>query len=344
MKQARVAAISTHLPESTLPNEDLERDYDNFPADQILEKTGIRERRIADPTQCASDLAYAAAGKLFAENPIKREEIDALIFCSQTPDYFLPTTACLLQDRLGLNTTIAAMDINLGCSGFVYSLGLAKGLIETEQANSVLVLTADTYSKLLHREDRNVRSIFGDAAAATLVKAKESDTPLIGPFVYGTDGSGKSDLIVESGGFREQQKEPDRRPRLFMDGPKIFQFTMKSVPSLVGELLERSRLQLDDIDLFVFHQANQFMLDHLRKKIGIPEDRFLVAMESCGNTVSASIPLALEDADRAGKLHSGMRLMLVGFGVGFSWAATLVQWESDCSGATQGAMEPCIRG
>lgn len=327
MNFASIKAIAFHLPERILGNDELEEEYDSFPASQIYEKTGIRERRIAKREECASDLAFEAAETLLSENSIDRNSIDTLIFCTQTPDYFLPTSACILQDRLKLNTSVAAMDINLGCSGYVYSLGIAKGLIETGQAKVVLLLTADTYSKLLHWEDRNVRSIFGDAGAATLIVGRESDVPYLGPFVYGTDGEGACNLIVESGGFRKPGREETDLPRLDMNGPQIFHFTLKAVPRLVDQILDKAEISLSDVDLFVFHQANRFMLEHLREKIGIPEERFLIAMDLHGNTVSASIPIALRSAMESGRLKHGMKLMLVGFGVGYSWGATIVEWN-----------------
>lgn len=326
MMVADVRAFAVALPDKVVSNELLERELPDTSADQILDKTGIRERRIAGESECASDLAYAAAEKLIAGTGIDREVIDALIFCSQTPDYFLPSTSCLLQDRLGLRTSVAAMDVSLGCSGFVYCLGLAKGLIETGQACNVLILTADTYSKFLHPEDRSVRSLFGDAGAATLVQSTESSEAFIGPFVYGSDGSGASDLIVEKGGFRSCPSISSEAPRLFMDGPQIFHFTLKAVPRLVEELLVSAGVALDEVDLFVFHQANRFMLEHLRDKLGIPEDRFLISMDDCGNTVSSSIPIALHRAVAAGRVREGAKMMLVGFGVGYSWGATMLHW------------------
>lgn len=326
MEYAQISAVSTYFPDCGVSNEELESQFEDFTAEKIFEKTGIRNRKIAGSEECASDLAVAAAESLFSDYRIDRSEVDSLILCTQTPDYFLPTTSCLIQERLGLSSNLAAFDVNLGCSGYIYCLGIAKGLIESGQVTSVLVLNSDTYSKLLHPEDRNVRSIFGDAAAATLVQAVEANSAPIGPFVYGTDGRGKNDLLVKSGAFREPSVSKNNAPRLFMDGPKVFQFTIKQVPKLLEELCKRSKVCLDDVDSFVFHQANRFMLEHLRDKLGIPKEKFPIELETSGNTVSASIPIALESAVRSGRLHPGMKVALVGFGVGFSWGATLIEW------------------
>lgn len=339
-----IKAIEYHLPEGVLTNRELSEAFPGWTAEKILSKTGISERRVAAEHECASDLAVAAARKLFESGACRPEDVDYLIFCSQTPDYLLPSTACLLQDRLGLPESIGALDVNLGCSGFVYGLGLAAGLIATGQARNVLFLTADTYSKLIHPGDRSIRTLFGDAAAATLVGPASEDArrpipPGIGPFVVGTDGKGAGNLIVPTGGLRQPRTggeppppEPDENgnlrtaDNLYMNGAEIFNFTLRIVPRLVTSLLAKAGLDARDIDLFVFHQANLYMLQHLRKKMEIPPEKFSVAMGHCGNTVSSSIPIALKEEWTAGRLKPGDRVVLVGFGVGYSWGAVLVRW------------------
>ncbi len=335
--QALVTAIDYHLPEAEVTSRQLAESYANWTEDKIVAKTGIACRHIAAAGECASDLAVAAAQKLFAAGAARADEIDYLLLCTQSPDYFLPTTACLVQHRLGLRTSIGALDFNLGCSGFVYGLGLARGLIATEQARRVLLITAETYSKFLRAEDVSTRTLFGDAAAAILIEAGNSVAGkpggAIGPMVYGTDGAGARNLIVERGGFRSLEAartggeaataEP---PQLSMNGPEIFSFTLRAVPPAVAALLDRAGLTLDEIDLFVFHQANQFMLEHLRDKLEIPPDKFFLAMRHCGNTVSSTIPIALRHALLEGQIRPGSKVMLVGFGVGYSWGATLLTW------------------
>lgn len=337
---AAVRAIEYHLPEAILTNEELACTSPGWTPEKIAAKTGIVQRRIAAPGECASDLAVAAAGKLFASGACRPEEIDFLLFCTQSPDYFLPTTACILQDRLGLPTSAGALDYNLGCSGFVYGLSLAKGLVETGQATNVLLLTAETYSKFLHPDDRSVRPLFGDAAAATLVRgrpdAPAGGLPWIGPFLFGTDGKGMENLIVSTGGMRRPAQGPmppctdatvsARSPdHLYMNGPEIFTFALRVVPQAVKALLARAERTIDEVDLFVFHQANRYMLEHLRDKLTIPPEKFVVAMSHVGNTVSSTIPIALKDSADRQLLPPGKLVLLVGFGVGYSWAATLIR-------------------
>jgi len=336
--KAIVRAIEYALPEKVLTNEDLAREFPEWTVEKITEKTGIDRRHVTRDGECASDLGVQAAERLFASGACAPEQIDYLLYCTQSPDHFLPTTACVLQDRLKVPKTAGALDFNLGCSGYVYGLGLAKGLIETGQAQSVLLITAETYSKFIHPGDKSVRTLFGDAAAATLVQAAERGDEAIGPFVYGTDGSGAKNLIVPAGGMRNprtaetgavQEDEHGNlrsEDHLYMNGPEIFTFTLLSVPKAVKALLEKSGLDMDQVDLFVFHQANRFMLDRLRKKIKIPEEKFLLAFENFGNTVSSTIPIALKEAETTGQLKPGMKVMLVGFGVGYSWGANLIEW------------------
>jgi 3-oxoacyl-[acyl-carrier-protein] synthase III len=333
---AKLTAIEYHLPETILSNQDLSREFPEWQADKIENKIGISKRHIAGPDECASDLAVAAAHKLFDSGVCRPEEIDFVLLCTETADYFLPATACLVQHRLRIPTAAGALDFNLGCSGFVYGLGLAEGLIVSEQAQRVLLLTVDTFSKFIHPRDKGVRALFGDAAAATLLVA--SPHPSLGPFIYGTDGAGALNLIVPSGGMREprtletaavtedQNGNMRSRQNLFMSGGDIFDFALAAVPESVDELLKRARLSFEQIDLFVFHQANRFMLEHLRRSMKIPMGKFQIAMAHSGNTVSSTIPIALHQALAEGRLKEGSTVMLVGFGVGYSWGATLLRW------------------
>ncbi len=341
---ANIRAIEFHLPDKRLTNVDLAAEFPDWSVAKIEKKTGIEERRLASQEECASDLAVAAAEKLFAAGACRPQEIDYVLLCTQSPDYFLPTTACLLQDRLRIPTSAGALDFNLGCSGFVYGLSLAKGLIETAQATKVLLVTAETYSKFIHPRDKSVRTIFGDAAAATLVQETDHQRnpsgAAMGPFVFGTDGRGAENLIVRTGGMRRPQQAGNSQPyqdfhgnwrtedNLYMNGPEIFTFTLQSVPDAVHELLKKADKTRDDVDLFVFHQANQYILEHLRKKIRIPKERYCVALRECGNTVSSTIPIALKSAMDTERLRPGDLVMLVGFGVGYSWGAMLLRWPA----------------
>lgn len=336
MKHAAIAAIEYYLPEAILSTAGLAEQFPEWSVEKIDKKTGIQERHIAGPDECSSDLAVAAAKKLFASGACSPQDIDYVLLCTQTPDYFLPTTACVIQDRLGIPTTAGALDFNLGCSGYIYGLGVAEGLIVSGQAAKVLLLTADTYSKLIHPKDRSVRTIFGDGAAGTLIVG--SDAPPMGPFVYGTDGRGAPNLMVRAGGMRTPRSEQTAvaaedesgnlrsADNLFMDGAEIVNFTLSVVPKIVDTLLTKSNRRSDEIDLFVFHQTNRYTLEHLRKRMQIPAEKFFVDMTH-GNTVSSTIPIALKLACEAGQLQPGMMVMLVGFGVGYSWSGALLRWN-----------------
>ncbi|WP_010204851.1 3-oxoacyl-ACP synthase III family protein [Salinibacterium sp. PAMC 21357] len=335
--KARVQAVEYYLPENVLTNLDLATEFPEWSVDKISAKTGIERRHIAAPDQFSSHLAIAAGERLFKQKNIDRSTIEYLIVCTQSPDYYLPTTACLVQDGLGLRTEIGATDITLGCSGYIYALGLAKGLIESGQVTNVLVITADTYSKFINPKDKSVRTIFGDGSAATLITGSDDDEDHFTGITYGTNGAGAKNLIVPNGGLRpgtdispkaaiSERNIEESQYDIFMDGPEIFNFTLDIVPSSVDSILSKASLELDDIDLFVFHQANAFMLEHLRKKLGVPKEKFFVALEESGNTVSSTIPIALVEAERRGALKPEMRVMILGFGVGLSWGGMIVKW------------------
>jgi 3-oxoacyl-[acyl-carrier-protein] synthase-3 len=308
--------------------------------DKITDKIGIYSRHIAADNESASDMAVKAANKLIEKTGIDRSNIDFLIFCTQSPDYILPTTACIIQERLGLSNSCGAFDFNLGCSGYIYGLSLAKGLIESGSASNILFLTGDTYSKFVNKRDRSVKVIFGDAASATLISSTESDTDFIGPFTFGTDGSGAENLIIPAGGLREpitdeslveqedQYGNVRSRANLYMNGPEIFNFTLKEIPSTIQRQLEKSGRDMTQFDMFIFHQANKYMLEHLRKKLKIEEVKFPIDMKNCGNTVSSTIPIVIKNLLDQNRIESNHLLMLVGFGVGYSWAACNIKWKN----------------
>ena len=337
--KARIRAIEYTLPERRLTNEELSRQFPEWSVDKIEAKTGIHTRHIAAEGQCSSDLAVDAARALFERHAIDPATVDFLILCTQSPDYFLPTTACVVQARLGLPKRVGAIDVNQGCSGFVYGLSLAKGLIESGQAKVVLLITAETYSKFIHPRDKSVRTLFGDAAAATLVEAVDADRDLIGPFIFGSDGSKAEMLMVPQGGCRapltgamppeitDKSGNVRSAANLYMDGAGIYQFTLAAVPEAVASLLTLSGRTQDSVDRFVFHQANKFMLDSLRNRLKIPQERFIEHYRDVGNTVSCTIPIALAEAQRDGRLPKTGSIMLVGFGVGLSWSACMLQWQ-----------------
>lgn len=313
-----IAAVEYYLPENILTNEDIALEFPEWSAEKIKTKIGVESRHIAGKSETALDLAYEASKKLF-EN-YDKEKIDFILFCTQSPDYFLPTTACILQDRLGLSKSIGALDFNLGCSGFVYGLTLAKGLIATGIAKTILLVTAETYSKFIDKNDKSNRTIFGDGAAVTVIEKDDSKKDY--QFSVGTDGSGFSNLIVENGASRNKEE----KPTLFMKGPKIFTFAVENIPTVINDTLVKNKMKLDDIDLFVFHQASSYMLNYLKNLCNIPDEKFFMEMKDIGNTVSASIPIALKLASNKGKIKKGDKVMVVGFGVGYSWGAGILEF------------------
>ncbi|WP_018294056.1 3-oxoacyl-ACP synthase III family protein [Mariprofundus ferrooxydans] len=324
--KVKISAISYHLPETVEGIDVLQRDNPDWDMSKILEKTGIQNRHISSSDETAVDLAFEAGRKLI-EGISSCEDIDLLILVTQSPDYVLPTSACVLQGRLGLSKNCMAFDVNLGCSGFVEALAIAGGLIESGVAHRGLILCADTYSKYIEKNDRTCRPIFSDGAAATLVEVTDLDC--IGPFTFGTDGTGYDRLIVKGGGAREVALglEPCGKS-LVMHGSDVFLFTMREVPACINKVLERAGFTKEDIDLIVFHQASKLVIDNLIRSLTLDKAKVFTNSEWIGNTVSASIPIALHDANAQGRLKDGDTVLLVGFGVGLSWGATLIRWTA----------------
>lgn len=332
-----ILAIEYALPEKILANDELADLYPNWTAEKIEKKTGIKARHITTDDETAADLGIAAAQKLLDKNIVPKETIDFLLCVTQSPDYKLPTTACIMQERLGIKKSCGAFDINLGCSGYVYGLAVAKCLVETGIANNVLLITAETYSKHINPLDKSTRTIFGDGAAATLVGHGGME---ICGFDLGTDGGGKDLLIIPTGGERKHctsetaiEKEIDGNIRsddnLFMDGAGIFDFTIREVPGSVNRILNKENLAPDDIDLYIFHQANRFMLDFLEKLMKLDGQKCYANFSDIGNTVSASIPIAFKRAMDEGIIKKKQNIVLCGFGVGLSWGSTIIKTGVD---------------
>lgn len=344
-----VNAISYFLPERRVSNEEIIKDYysfiDSVPStevtpDTIYNQCGVKSRRISPYDETAKDLGNRAAENLFAEWDINRDEIEYIIFVSDALEYKGPTTACVMQNDLGIPNTAGAIDILHGCTGWVYGLSLAKALIVSGQVNNVLLVTADVPTKVIHPEDIEIRGIFGDGAAATFISNQSRDkgyNTSIGDFVFGTDGSGEHTLKVE----RSATKEPTDIEwlsqytdvptglgggRLIMNSPKIFLFALRKVPFLVDEILKKENLTRDDIDFYILHQANAQMLNFIRKRMKLPEEKFIIHMEEIGNTVSASIPIAMHETFKKNKIKKGSKVLVAGFGIGLSWGATVVRF------------------
>jgi len=324
--KARISAITYHLPDEREGIDTLQFDNPDWDMQKILEKTGILNRYIAAPEETAVDLALQAGKDLLGK--IKQfDDIDLLIFVSQSPDYVLPTSSCILQDQLGLSKNCMAFDINLGCSGFIYALSIASSLIESGVAHKGLILCADTYSKYIEKNDRTCRPLFSDGAAAILVEC--SNTECIGPFELGTDGAGYDRLIVRNSGARKTEQFAEGGHRsIEMYGSDVFLFTMRTVPLCINKLFARTGLTFEDVDLIVFHQASKLVIDNLVRTMSLDKSKVFINYENIGNTVSASIPIALKDAEMQGRLKEGNTILLVGFGVGLSWGATLICWAS----------------
>ena len=331
---AYIKALSYYLPEKVVSNEELVKEFPEWSVEKVAQKVGVNSRHVAAEDETAGDMAEKAARKLFEEYDVSPSEIDFLMLCTQSPDYFLPSTACILQDRLGIPTSAGAFDYNLGCSGCIYGMALAKGLIAAGIAKNVLLLTAETYNKYLHPSDKSNRSIFGDGAAACLIST--DGFAEIGEFVLGTDGSGASHLIVKTGAARHktatgQSIEDDEGhvwhdDYLYMNGGAIFNFTLDAVPAMMAQILEKNGIQKDDVDYYVFHQANKFMLNTIRKVCVLPKDKFYINLSETGNTVSSTVLIGLKDCLEKNVIKLGDKVMVTGFGVGLSWGGAILKF------------------
>jgi 3-oxoacyl-[acyl-carrier-protein] synthase III len=335
---AFLRGIQYILPQGRRTNDDLVRANAGWDAESIHRKTGIRSRPVVEQGETAGDLGFRAAVSLLDELEMDRRKIDTLIFCTEAADYLLPATACVLHERLGLAASCGAFDINLGCSGYPYGLWLAKALVDSGSAQNVLLVVADTLAQYCGRHDLTTATIFADGAAASLI-AREAHPALasIGPSVVGTDGSGAEFLIVRNGGARhpsrlaiaggdETTQGASADDCLYMNGPGVYSFTLTRVPAAVEELLKRVNLELSEIDLFLFHQANRFLLENLALKMNIPRAKMPIDLEEVGNAGSAALPILVRRCLDRGILQPGQRCVLAGFGVGLSWAVTYVQW------------------
>jgi len=316
-----ISDIQYYLPSRLLSNEDLVSDNPDWRMDDIEKKTGIKNRYICEDNQTSKDIALLACEKLFKNN-IKRSEIDFLIVVTESPEYIAPAMSCDLQNILNLKTSVAAFDINLGCSGFVYGLMIADSILCANSYNNGILVCVDTYSKYISPNDRTCRPLFSDAASATLITRSQSKS--VGPFELGTDGSGYQDLIVQNSGTKKQANI--ERNLLHMDGGAVFMFTMRTVPKVVNDLLKKEKYKIEDIDLFVFHQASKLVIDNIKRLLKLPDQKVYENYQLVGNTVSSSIPIALAQAKDDNRLKKGSIVMIVGFGVGLSWGATLIRY------------------
>lgn len=327
-----ISHIEYYLPSQKVTNSSLKKCFPDRNIDGMQKKVGIESRYVVSENETALDLGQKACEKLFTY--YDKSEIDFLILCTQSPDYYLPTSSCVLQDRLGLKTNVGAFDINQGCSGFIYALSIAKAYVNSGIANNVLLVMAETYSKHINEEDLSNRFIFGDAASAIIVEKNENDK--IGEFVLGTNGEGYENLIVPNGGVKNRfdfdaeilvDKRNDKRTcnNLYMNGSEIFYFVGKQIPDVVDKVFEKNAIKESDLDYYLFHQANEYMINFLAKKLKINSDRYYIDIKDIGNTVSSTIPIALKRCMEQKNIKEGDKVLLCGFGVGYSWGGVVIE-------------------
>jgi len=334
--RAEIRGIAYKLPDLVVTNEMLGAENPTWDMSRVESRTGVAARHIARDDETAFDLACRACDSLFEEHPEAREQVDAILFCTQSGDYVMPPNACLLHEYLGLPEDVFATDFNLACSGFVYGLGLAQSLLASGIATNVLLINADTYSKYINRGDRSARALFGDGAAATWLAASDSGRGLIA-IRCATSGKDHRKFIIPAGGCRlprtldtaVEQADSSGNLRslenIHMDGAGVLSVLNATAPRQIRALLESNQMTLDDIDMFVFHQASKMALDSLNARLRIPADKSFSNLRGVGNTVSASIPIAIRDAIDLGRIRAGDRVLVSAIGVGMSWATAIME-------------------
>ena len=323
-----IAGIRTCVPARSSDNL-----YDNTafsPAEirKVVAMAGVRNRRIADDSVCSSDLCVDAAKNLMNDIGWDPVSVDGIIVITQTPDYFLPQTSAVIHKALGLSEGCATIDLGLGCSGYPYGLWLAAMMLHSGGIRRILLLHGETPSRYSREADRSVSLLFGDAGSATAIESQGSSVDKW-HFIMATDSSGLDDMIIEGGGFRNRFPEEEDKYYVRMNGANVFNFTLKRIPPLVRDTIAFSGLQADDVDYYIFHQSNQFIMKHLVKKLGIPEARAPIILKDFGNTGGCSIPLAITQGNLGRHPDRSLRLMLIGYGVGLSWSAALVDLRPD---------------
>ena len=335
-RNAVIVGVDYALPSHEVSNEELDAAHPAWRMREVAKRTGVKSRHLAAPGETALDLGERASRALLDRLAIAPDGIDGLIVCTETPDQIMPPNACLLQHRLGLSKTTMAFDYTLACSGYIYGLFMAKSFIGSGALTSILLVTGDTYSSLIASGDRGTVTLFGDGVAATLVRA--SDAPGVGEIVLGTDGGPAACFQVPAGGarlprsaetaviHRDSSGNERSLEHIAMNGAAVLEFVKREVPGNVALVLERAGLTMEQIDLVVCHQASQMSFDTLKRALRIPDSKLFINIERLGNTVSASIPIALRDAELAGALKPGAKVLLVGFGVGLSWGSCVLQW------------------
>jgi 3-oxoacyl-[acyl-carrier-protein] synthase-3 len=351
MLNTTITGMHYCIPQQRLTNAELAQRFGERQLASIIKMAGVQERRVVAPGETAADLAYWAAHRLLTDRQIDPRTIDLLIFASQTGDYQIPATACVLHNRLKLAENCAAFDINLGCTSYPYSLSVAHSMVSSGMAHRALILNADALTSVLHPMDRGLVPLHGDGAVASLVE------PVVGPggfrgFMLGTDGSGYRHLMIPASGARILRTEATRREiqddsgiirtqeTLYMNGPAIFHFSVYKIPEVIRQALDQFQLTVDDLDLVLLHQANKTMIDHIYRSLNVPPEKRFYFMEKVGNVSGASTPMVLAEAWRQGLIRPGTRTLLAAFGVGLSWGVTVIEWPDGVGPAVQAAVEP----
>ena len=329
---SKISNIEFVLAKKELDNNYFKDKFPDYDFEKFEKKVGIKKRYICEENESTLTLAVSAVNKLLKKTPFLRSEIDFIILCTQSPEFPLPTTACIVQKKCNLKTSIGALDINLGCSGYTYGISLAKGLIESGQSKKVLLVTSETYSKYINKDDLINQLIFGDAASATIIEYSKENK--IGNSIFGTDGSGFDKLIVRNNFFNKQDNPEQKKysgkniytdNNLFMDGSCVFNFTLERIPLLLNQVLQKNNLSDDDIDQYILHQANKFLLKNVIRKSNLDMSKLFFELENNGNTVSSSIPIALYSYLKDKKSRKLENILLAGFGVGLSWSGITIK-------------------
>jgi len=335
--KSKILDIGLYFPAKVYSNDDLQEDFPQLKVKELTRLTGVLSRHICEDKETSVDMGVAAAKVLFTQGGIRKEEVDYLIFCSAGGDFITPASSCIVHEKLGLKPSCGTVDINQGCTGFLHGLNFANALVSSGSAKNVLLITSEAISKTVHPQDKGNRAIFGDAAAATLVGKADSQSDY-GSFIFGTDGSKFDQIIIKHGrerfplpesaeeDFKDDFGTTRNHSKIYMNGGEVFNFSVGKAPGLINDLLAKAKLNKEEIDFFVFHQSNRILLETLGKKLKIPQEKIIFELETNGNTVSSSIPIALKRVEEKGLIKKGHKLLFAAFGVGFSWGGVIIEY------------------
>ena len=328
-----IESIEYYLPENILTNNDLQKLFPEWDLEKIVEKSGVYQRHIADKHETAYDLSIKACNKLFQN--YDKNKIDGIIYCTQSPDYIMPPNSFLLHKSLEMNDEIFAYDFNHACTGYIYCLGMANAFFEAGMAKNILIVNTDTYSKYINKKDKSTRVLFGDGAAATFVQHSENGKGLI-DILFGSSGSGYKNFWIPAGGNRNPKSDTTSieiedehgnirtKNDIQMEGFGVWSFVNSVIPKQVNELLLNNNIILSEIDQFIFHQASLMTLQSIIRLLKVDDQKVFINIHKVGNTVSASIPIAIKDALEQKIIGSGSKIVLSGFGVGLSYGSILM--------------------